>query len=367
MRSRTPVAPSEGQYPEGSRSPSKPSKRSRSPVKRLLGIGKSTPAKDQPNNRAREPTPGSSAKRSLKDWGSRLKNGFVTFDANEVDHETQMENYSQQASEIKVLPAQSFPISLDPSYQARLTADLELMLVISANRFLLREAKAGRISSLSIAKVRRNWEEKNRAQVVEYQFDQGTQRALILENLGSVRFCGEVAENSIALTAALHAWGVMANEMYVRTFCAGDSVIRKWLNDIPRIFEMLGAPYVTFQTFEKMQMKTLLVIGNRQRLAREAAGEVKPSTNNQSVSSRSRSRQPSNNGHSRNVSNDSYIQGVYGNMDAQIRALDALPAERSQSPEHWPTIVPAPSVGSLAHSGHYADAYSPQPRGFREI
>lgn len=312
-------------------SPSKPVKRSRSPVKRLLGIGKSTPNKEPPQGYIGEPAPNSSAKRSLKEWTSRFKNGFVSFDSAEEDHQAHTEERTPQNIESKVLPAQSFPISLDPSYQSRLIADLELMVVITANRFLIREAKEGRISPLSIAKVRHGWEEKNRAQVVEYQFDQGTQRRLILENLGTVNFCGDIAHDHVALTAALYAWGVMANEMLVRTFCAGDSVIRKWLNDIPRLFEMLGAPYITFQTFEKIQTKTLLVVGNRQRAAREGAHDL---SYNQDYSLRSRSRQ-----HSRNVSNDSYIAGLYGSMDAQIQALD------------WQTVVPAPAENSVFGRG----------------
>jgi hypothetical protein len=315
---------------EGSRSPVKPVKRSRSPVKRLLGIGKTTPSKEPYQGHGSDQAPNSSAKRSLKEWTSRLKNGFATFDAAEEDREAHMEEHLRQSTEPKVLPAQSFPISLDPSYQARLTADLELMVVICANRFILREAKAGRISPLSIARIRQEWEDKNRAQVVEYQYDQGTQRRLILENLGQVEFCGDIAHDHVAMTAALYAWGIMANEMLVRTFCAGDSVIRKWLNDIPRIFEMLGAPYITFQTFEKVQTKTLLVIGERQRLAREASGEI---SRDQDLSLRSRSRH----GHSRNASTDSYIHGLYGSMEAQLQALDPVPA----------AVVPAPSQNSI--------------------
>lgn len=397
-------------YERGRGTSSKPAKRSRSPVKRLLGLGKDTPDKVSKQSEGLQPrdvTPASTSKRSLKDWGSRIRNGFVNAETGELERETHLEEYSSGATAKKVLPPATFPISLDPSYQARLVADLELMLVVSANRFLLREAKEGRISGASISKTRRNWEDRNFAQVVEYQFDQGTQRALILENLRTIEFCGEIANEPSKLAGALQAWGTIVFEMSVRTFCAGDSVIRKWLNDLPRIFEMLGAPFITFQTFEKIQTKTQLVIGQRQRQRQRS----EKSTNEaEAVSSSQRSASPSRQvsdssyvfrgpAHNRSVSNDSYIQGTYGGIDAQAQALEAMPtstgnytslSHRNQSPEQWRAVTRAPSVGSLAHQpSHFprdayensrggrlgimrnvsaeTDVYSPQTRGYREI
>ena len=259
----------------------------------------------------------------------------------EAYQEAYIEQSAPDNSEEQVLPPQTFPISLDPSYQSRLIADLELMIVISANRFLVRQARTGRITSSSIAQVRRGWEANNRAQVVEYQFDQTTQLGLIITNLATVKFCGEVAMDLVALNAALYAWRSMAREMSIRTFCAGDSVIRKWLNDVPRIFDMLGAPFITFQTFEKIQTKTLLVIGQRQRMASEASIEAKdPNIASLSIRSRQASNFSQNGGHSRNVSNDSYLGGLYGSMEAQLNAIDAVPSQRSVSPAHWPVVTP---------------------------
>lgn len=352
---------------QGSRSPSKSNKRSRSPVKRLLGLAKTTPKAEHTTTTAnafREPTPASSTKRSLKEWGYKIKNGFIAADNEEQERESHIEEYHTGSPIRKMLPPSTFPISLDPSYQARLIADVELMLVISANRFLTREATAGRISRHSIEKFRRDWEAKNLAQVVEYQFDQGTQRAIILDNLRDVRFCGEIGNNPIALTAALHAWGIMVKEMNVRTFCAGDSVIRKWLNDTPRILEMLGAPYITFSTFEKIQTKTQLVIGQRQRHARQAEDQngeedfmsgypVSNSSSRQPSGSSYAFRGPS--GHIRSVSNDSYIHGAFGSMTAQLQAIDAMPFDgrnfnqASSRPQEWRPVTPAPSAGSLAY------------------
>lgn len=55
-------------------------KRSRSPVKRLLGLGKSTSLKDiasEPQVSAREEQPDKSKRAGLKIWSSKFKHGFL--------------------------------------------------------------------------------------------------------------------------------------------------------------------------------------------------------------------------------------------------------------------------------------------------
>jgi hypothetical protein len=76
----------------GDISPSKRSKRSRSPVKRLLGIGKSARSQEsrasvmqEPNTPCREgqktPTAASSTKKSsLKQWSDKFRHGFLVSD-----------------------------------------------------------------------------------------------------------------------------------------------------------------------------------------------------------------------------------------------------------------------------------------------
>ncbi|ETN42280.1 uncharacterized protein HMPREF1541_04221 [Cyphellophora europaea CBS 101466] len=358
-RAQTPVHQNESS-PLSVRSPPKPAKRSQSPMKRLLGLGKKTPVKDPKRSTSgtRDPTPGSSAKKSLKEWSHKIKHGFLAADMEEQQHESHMEDYATGKSAPELLAPSTFPISLDPSYQARLQADLEMMLVISANRFLVREAEQKRISRTSIDKFRHDWESKNLAQVVEYQFDMRTQRALILDNLRTIEFCGSIARDPVALTAALHAWGVMANEMLVRTFCVGDSVIRKWLNDSQRILEMLDAPPITFAMFDKMFTKALLVIKQRQQMAIEynAETEANSASEQSEGHARSHSRNPSESsyafrlrGHNRSVSNDSYIHGLYGSMAAQLEALEATPSEhvpssRTVNIDYGPNTIPQPRV-----------------------
>jgi hypothetical protein len=148
-------------------------------------------------------------------------------------------------------------VSLDPPYQAKVYSEMELMICVTANNYLVREHRNGRVSAESVAKVSSYWSMKNRPQVVEFQYDQATQRDLILYNLTTLKLHGESAESPLVLNATMYSWKIMAKEMSVRTFCAPDSQVRKHMHDAHKILEMLGAPLVTFLAFQELQLKTL--------------------------------------------------------------------------------------------------------------
>ncbi len=163
-----------------------------------------------------------------------------------------------------------FPISLDPPAQAKLYSEVELMICATANKYLMTQRKQGRMSIESIAKITTFWASKGRPQVIEFQFDQSTQRDLILYNLKTFRFYGEHAENPVSLNSMMYNWKTVAKEMAVRTFCTPDSVIRKHLHDTYQILEMLGAPLVTFLAFQEIQVKALKIMREEQRKRDEA-------------------------------------------------------------------------------------------------
>jgi hypothetical protein len=153
-------------------------------------------------------------------------------------------------------------VSLDPPYQAKVYSEMELMICVTANKYLIQEATAGRVSAESIAKVSTYWSGKNRPQVIEFQYDQATQRDLILYNLTTLKFHGESAESPLVLNATMHGWKTMAKEMSVRTFCAPDSAVKKHMHDVNKILEMLGVPFVTFLAFRELKLKTLAKIND---------------------------------------------------------------------------------------------------------
>lgn len=161
---------------------------------------------------------------------------------------------------LRMLPETSVPISLNPPMQAKMYSELEVMVCTTVNDFLVQQYSRGRVSEESIRKIKSFWVSKNRPQVVEFQFDQATQRRLILSNIRTLQFHGESSTNPILLHSNLRNWKAIVREMSVRTFCAPDSAIRKHMYDIHKLLSMLGAPTVTLLAFQGLQMKTLAMM-----------------------------------------------------------------------------------------------------------
>lgn len=115
------------------------------------------------------------------------------------------------------------------------------MLVHTANTFLMNQFRQGRIAIDSIKKTFDNWKSKGRPSVVEFMYDQATQKELISVNQHNFRFHGERALDGIRVHSMLYNWKVVASHMAIRTFCNADTVILKLLFDIEQILELLGA------------------------------------------------------------------------------------------------------------------------------
>lgn len=171
--------------------------------------------------------------------------------------------------------ASTFPISLDPPYQAKVLSEIELMICYHANNFLMEQWRAGRLSDDSIAKTKYTWTARNRPQVLEFMYDQSTQRELVASNLRNIHFHGECGQNGQVLNATLYNWKSLAAEMAVRTFCSADSAIRKYMHDSHKIIEMLGAPANTFLALQDLQIKTLAKIAKKQRIRMDRSKEQK--------------------------------------------------------------------------------------------
>ncbi|KAI9723961.1 MAG: hypothetical protein M1812_000679 [Candelaria pacifica] len=242
-------------------------KRSRSPVKKMFGengwLGKSISLKDLSNE--------SPKKTGLKHWGGKLiqrVEGITEDVSKKLPHPFNPEPSSKQ-------PVQSkFPVSLNPLAQAKLYSEVELMICATANSFLLNQKRHGLMSIESITKIVDHWKNRGRPQVIEFQFDQQTQRDLVLYNIKAFRFCGPQADDALAINSMMHSWRSVAKEMSVRTFCTPDSVIRKHMFDIYKILELLGAPEVTFLAFQDISVKTAIAMRDAQR-RRDAQQPIK--------------------------------------------------------------------------------------------
>jgi hypothetical protein len=132
-------------------------------------------------------------------------------------------------------------VSLCAPEQAKIYMELELMVVISANTFLMNQFSQGRIAVDTIKKTVDAWKSKGRPVVTEFMYDQGTQRDLVALNQHNFRFYGERAGDTMRINSMLYNWKHVAALMAVRTLCNADTVILKLLFDIEQILELLGA------------------------------------------------------------------------------------------------------------------------------
>ena len=149
--------------------------------------------------------------------------------------------------------------------QAKVYSEIELMICATANQYLATQAQQNRMSVESLQKVTSYWAAKNRPQVIEFMFDQATQRDLVLYNLRTFRFHGPHAENLMSMNSMMQSWKTLAREMAVRTFCTPDTVIKKHMHDTYKILEMLGAPLVTFLAFQEIHVRALKIMREEQR------------------------------------------------------------------------------------------------------
>lgn len=213
---------------------------------------------------------------------SRFKYINRTIQAGDVARSTPFNIHGLNGA--KIVGKTAAPLSLDRSQQAKLYSELELMVCFSANNFLVEQYSGGRVSTDSVKKITASWGSKNRPQVVEFQFDQATQRQLILSNLSTLSFHGEASTNPILLNSNLRDWKSIIKDMGIRTFCFPDSSIRKHLHDIHNILEMLGAPLQTRLAFENLQMSTLslmqeeLIRDNRRHSTSDVSSLLRPTS-----------------------------------------------------------------------------------------
>jgi hypothetical protein len=119
--------------------------------------------------------------------------------------------------------------------------EVEFMIVLTANGFLMNQFSQGRIAVDSIKKTVDMWKGKGRPVVIEFMYDQATQRDLVTVNQHNFRFHGERAADDVRINSMLYNWKQVASHMSRRTFCDADTVALKLLFDVEQILELLGA------------------------------------------------------------------------------------------------------------------------------
>ncbi|KAJ5246424.1 hypothetical protein N7468_001407 [Penicillium chermesinum] len=145
-------------------------------------------------------------------------------------------------------PRRALAVTLSPKIQARLYLDLEMMVCGCANQFLIKQYRDGRLSQSSINKVHA----KVRHQIMEFSYPQELQCELVQDNRRSLDFEGLCACNPVHLESTLRNWRSIAKEMSSRSFCLPDAAVRKHLNEIYWILDMLNAPTATLREFQSL-------------------------------------------------------------------------------------------------------------------
>lgn len=156
-------------------------------------------------------------------------------------------------------------VSLGPPEQARILMEVELMIVHTANSFLMNQFSQGRMAVDSIKKTVDAWKNRGRPTVIEFMYDQATQRDLVAINQHNFRFHGERAGDSARINSMLYTWKMVASQMAIRTFCNADTIILKLLFDIEMIIELLGARDAILLRLQQIRSAA----NERMRLARQ--------------------------------------------------------------------------------------------------
>ena len=226
------------------------------------------------------------------------------------------------------------PVSLDPPTQSRILAELQLMITVTANSFLLDQANIGRLDRVIVNTTRRLWEAKMpvRPAVIEFLFDGKTQRTLVVSNVTTILFPEGWRGNAAKINSTLWVWGIVDDQLAMNCLCFSDYAITQLLYDSTRILQMLNAPVVTISALQDLQLKTQAKITERQ-----AAGAAK-------------SRGP----YYRGI-NGYGPQGLYHRRDLS----DGGPSDRYHGLEYAVANMPAPPPLPPALSRRYKAAARP--------
>ncbi|KAK3321383.1 hypothetical protein B0T19DRAFT_403928 [Cercophora scortea] len=181
------------------------------------------------------------------------------------DSKTQRKSGGSDKSQKGQPVPRSLAISLDPRDQGLLYCELEFILAMALNDYILAQFNAGRLETDKLRKVSDNWQRKGRPKVVGFRYDLETQLDLIGMHVNDFKFYGQVA-SPVAISGIIEMMKVDARALRIRTFCHPDTVIAKQLGDAQILFNLLGCP-------DNQQIKLAEIIGFYKAAIHKAATE----------------------------------------------------------------------------------------------
>lgn len=222
----------------------------RSPLKKLFGdgglLGWSASATSEAPDPRYKRSGLSSFTRKVKDKAHDLKR--------DVQERMPGVNLSRQNSTASI---GTFPISLSPYAQGDFYMQLELLLNVETNRFLMKQLQFGHISVESVKQIVNTWAHKGRPQVIGFRYDLATQRDLVELNMETLGFNGVSGLDRVRLISILTTWKTLAREISIRTFCQPDSVVKKHLHDAEKVLELIDAEAESMTAFQDVRARVL--------------------------------------------------------------------------------------------------------------
>lgn len=134
------------------------------------------------------------------------------------------------------------------------------MIVHTANSFLMNNFSRGRMSIDSIKKIVDAWKNKGHPGILEFMYDQATQRDLVALNQHNFLFYGKQAKDDLKISSMLHNWKQIATLMAIRTFCSADTIIFKILFDAEQVLEFLGASNLVLLRLQQIRNSALKLV-----------------------------------------------------------------------------------------------------------
>ncbi len=254
----------------------------RSPLKKLFGdggiLGRSLSTKDLPDPRYK--------KTGFAHWGGRVRQRVeeivsiatlyaARFFANirlkgkEISEKLPSVELNGRGAGERSAGSSTFPVTLSPYVQGVFYMQLELLLNIETNRFIMNQLQYGRVSVESVRRTVQIWQNKGRPQVTNFRYDCATQRDLVLQNIDAMHFVGVNALSKMKLHSVLASWKVLAKEMSIRTFCQPDSVVKKHVHDAEKVLELIDADTDSMLAFQEMRARIISEIYHQEKWDRE--------------------------------------------------------------------------------------------------
>ncbi len=153
----------------------------------------------------------------------------------------------------------SFPVvSLRPNMQALVLGQIEFILNVVANEFLLDAVSTKRLKPDVVMRLAAGWKAKHLPPVVDFMYDGRTQYALVISNGDMVKFGHE---DRAARNAAITAWDGVVTSLAARVLCLSNEAIMSFFARLPAVLTLLRARDAHHAALRDLHLKVMYEVG----------------------------------------------------------------------------------------------------------